>query len=120
MTMTDPTRCDDSDWLRDDPLPPPASTRPTAFRGCWRCDELAAEPVRHATLLEATCEPPRSPDAEVYGSGDLLATSADDIAAWRFTPAGYARIARENRESLARDYDAMLNIVLADDLRRIA
>lgn len=118
--MTDPTRCDDSDWLRDDTLPPPVSTRPAPFRGCWRCDELAAEPTRHASLIEATCEPPRSPDAEVYGCGDLLATSADDVAAWRFTPAGCARLERENRATLESDYDAMLSIVLADDMRRSA
>jgi hypothetical protein len=75
--------------------------RPAAY-GVWRCDGEGAEPSQFATLLESTGEPPRTPEAEVYGGGAMLAVSADDV------------------DAIERDSDTVLSVVLADDFARAA
>src|SRR4051812_32588236 len=86
---------DDRDWTCST-LPAPASTRPAAFRGVWRLDAVDSEPTTHATLIEATCEPPRTPEAEIYGGGALLAQHAgEEVRVWTFTDAGMRRLAKE-------------------------
>lgn len=95
MVIVSVMTTDDSDWVHADTIPAPDSTRATPFTGVWRCDGEQYEPERHPTLIEATGERPRTPEAQVYGNGALLAQSAEDVAQWQFTDAGKARVERE-------------------------
>jgi hypothetical protein len=53
----------------------------------------------------------------VYGGGEQLALSDQDVSVWSFTVAGMERLEREARQVLDRDYDTVLDVVLTEDLR---
>ena len=85
----------DDDWLYPEPPTTEAPAVPAPFAGCWRCDDVDTSPVPFASMIEATGEPPASPEAEVYGGGALLAKACEDEAVWQFTDAGLRRLSRE-------------------------
>ncbi len=90
-----PTTPDD-DWLDcPDTLPAPASVEPVATPLVWRLDHLSGDPLTFDTLLEATIEPPRTPEAIVTGTGGVLAAASDEKACWVYSAAGAAQIERE-------------------------
>jgi hypothetical protein len=91
--MTQPTS--DADWLYPEPVDPEADTERPDPAAVWRCGGEDCEPTQHASLIEATCEPPTTPEAEVYGGGELLARSSSESALWVFTARGMERIERE-------------------------
>lgn len=93
--MTTP---DDADWLspdKHDTLPAPPSTPAPKPPGVWRLDAIDGDPSQHPTLIEATGEPPLTPEAQIYGSGALLAQSSQEVAAWIFTQDGRHQLAIE-------------------------
>jgi hypothetical protein len=104
----------DHDWLYPEPPTTDDVLAPKPFAGVWRCDEVDAEPKPFTTLIEATDEPPRSPEAQVYGGGAQLAAAHQDEGVWCFTQAGATRLELEAR---GLDADAILDVMLGDELR---
>src|SRR5688572_16577194 len=72
------------------------------FPGVYRVEAAGETVVPFDTLLEATREPPRDPEAEVRGKGGCLAQSSRDYVGWIFTRIGAARIEREVHAGNAR------------------
>jgi hypothetical protein len=99
---------DDSDWLDPDDSPEPDSSSPlrVSFSGVYRVEAQGEEATPFHTLIEATAEPPMSPEAEVRGPGGCLAQCTADRAVWFFTQLGAARIEREAR--VPRKCDAVI------------
>jgi hypothetical protein len=96
------TADDDSDWTQAPTLPAPASEPCPPFVGVWRVEAHGEEGIPYPTLIDATAEPPMSPEAEVRGPGGCFAQSALDRAGWVITRLGAARIEVEANGTLAR------------------
>lgn len=95
------TTASDRDWTWPDDDAPASADPAVRLVGVLRCDAQGERPVPFATLLEATCEPPLSPEAEVRGQGGCLAQCAEDVACWVFTMLGKQQIDREIRGQVA-------------------
>jgi hypothetical protein len=98
----------DDDWLFPDESPSSTSMAVVlpASAGVYRVEAQGEEATPFHTLIEATAEPPMSPEAEVRGPGGCLAQCTADRAAWFFTQLGAARIEREAR--VPRKCDAVI------------
>lgn len=109
----------DRDWTHADStcetLPAPDSQRPAPPTHVWMVPGESGEPRMLRTLIEATGEPPRTPEAAVYGGGELLAEGDDGECRWLFTDAGKLRFALEAHGMLERDADIALSLILAAD-----
>jgi hypothetical protein len=86
----------DHDWIHatesDTDLRP--VTAPP-FAGVFRVEAAGEDGVPFDTLLDATTEPPMTPEAEVRGKGGCLAQSNPEYCGWVYTMLGAQRIERE-------------------------
>jgi hypothetical protein len=113
-----PSTNEQEDWLCPETEPPTSDESQTlpAFAGVFRIEALGEEGVPFPTLIDALCEPPRFPDAEIRGKGGCLAQCHPDRARWMPTTIGKQRIEREAHGMREQDYDTVIAVVLADDL----
>ncbi|MBA2683239.1 MAG: hypothetical protein H0U66_01935 [Gemmatimonadaceae bacterium] len=81
----------------------------------WRCDGEENEPLPFATLLAATVEPPRTPEAMIAGGGVVLAEADHDCAVWVYSAAGMRQLDAEMALTAERDSDVALSMILAVD-----
>jgi hypothetical protein len=107
----------DDDWIT--PLPTPSERAPQAkpFAGVYRIEASGEEAVRFASLIQASVEPPTSPESELRGVGGCLAECHPDECRWVLTALGRDRIELEARGA---DADTILDVMLGSDLRDCA
>lgn len=97
---------DDTDWLCPDATPASVPPPATAMPGVFRCDAEGEESVHYRTLIEATAEPPMSPEARIicYVAGSAIpempvllaeATRDDARRAWTISILGSIRLHNE-------------------------
>ncbi len=104
----------DSDWTHPTDSPATAITERPAPQ-YWRCDGEDNEPLPFATLLAATVEHPKTPEAMIAGGGVILAESAEDVAQWVYSAAGMRQLDAEMAATADRDSGVTLSVLLAAD-----
>ena len=85
--------------------------------GIWRIEAQGEDGIPFDTLIDATAEPPMTPEAEVRGPGGCMAQSHPDNACWVFALLGAQRFEQEAHGARERDADTAIAVPLADDLQ---
>lgn len=80
--------------------PSSSSLRLSPFDGVYRIEAGGEEAIPLPSLIDATSEPPMSPEAEIRDASGCLAQATPDHYGWAITRLGAQRIEREAHGSM--------------------